>query len=59
MLNSWAHRRQDGLVVSKMFFMLQISNIIHVKEKTESTKREWIGANRETGWSRFLKRLRI
>ena len=30
-----------------------------MKEKTESTKREWIGANRGTGWSRFLKRLRI
>ena len=42
-----------------MFFMLRTSNIIHEKEKTESTKREWIGANRETGWSRFLKRLRI
>ena len=40
MLNSWAHRQQDGLVVSKAFFMPRTSNIVHVKEKTESTKRE-------------------
>ena len=42
MLNSWAHRRQDGLVVSKAFFMPRTSNIVHVKENSESTKRvDW------------------
>ena len=42
MLSSWAHRRQDGLVVSKAFFMPRTSNIVHVKEKTESTERvDW------------------
>ena len=37
----------DGLVVSKAFFMPRTSNIVHVKEKTESTEREDWGKQRD------------